>query len=529
MKSLILKPLILSGLFFAIGAIWAVSSPIGSSADDDFHLTSIFCKKDNSFCPRSDSSKSISKRVIVIKKIAQLPPCFVGFPTPNSGLDRNFAKDNGRCVNKEDSEFVNSNRYNQFGQYPTFFHTAMSKLIFSNLEYSVFSMRIFNVFIFSLIIFIIISISPKNIIQSFLFSITIAFFPIGIFFVASTNPSSWVITGLITNWVFLANIFYYLSKKTYERVSNLSNLHNLKLKISILGYLVTFSLPILARYDSIFYLMVANIAVIILSINLKIFFNTRKKLTYSILSIFILMMTVLLLQPGRTRIFGKNLNFIPANPTTNQPNSIINTLIELPNFVLSVIGGQRPYWIQNPGELPWEYAYGVGWLEFSLPSLVSICLTISGSIILANKFQEYRKKNVIVFIFLLFCFVCYIIGWRLVHDYAAWYYFQPRYVAGFVISIFGIILLNSVATKISSFTAFVIMVLNTTANSTAWLSIYSRYSLGTEHPFSNLFYKPENLWKPFDWFERSYIFALIFILLSTLNYLVYKPQKRTLS
>jgi hypothetical protein len=275
--------------------------------------------------------------------------------------------------------------------------------------------------------------------------------------------------------------------------------------------------------------MVANIAVLILAINFKVFLNTRRNLIYFLLSIFALMMTVLALQPGRTRVLGKNLNFIPANPASNQPNSIINTLIELPNFILSVLGGQRPYWIQNPGELPWEFAYGVGWLEFSLPSLVSIFLTISGSIILANKFQEYRKKNVVVFIFLLFCFGCYIIGWRLVNNYAAWYYFQPRYVSGFVISIFGIFLLTPVVSKISRFTTYVIVILNSIAISTAWLSIHSRYSLGTEHPFSNIFYEPANLWKPFGWFERSYIFALILILVSTLNYLIFRPQNKTLT
>lgn len=181
-------PLLIAIAFFATGASWAVSSPPGSSPDDNFHLASIWCAwgEDAETCHdlrRSDGAALVPENVVSSS-------CY-GFKPP----------DGGACIYELQPDFVDA-RVNS-GSYPGLFYIVQRVFVGQNVAASVVQIRLFNVLLAALLIFAAVLLAEPILGRAVALSWLATLVPLSIFNIASTNPSSWVVIGLGTYWAFL--------------------------------------------------------------------------------------------------------------------------------------------------------------------------------------------------------------------------------------------------------------------------------------------------------------------------------------
>lgn len=176
--------------FFILCVGWALVTPIGSSPDDDYHLSSIWCTRDGApgVCEPSDSNATRMLPTAVVDASA----CYRFQIGPSAG-----------CVNQSLTGSTVTERVNQVQRlYPGGFYSALGPLIGADVDRSVMIMRIANAALASLLILGILLLTPPGIASAAMIAIATTFVPLGLFITGSTNPSSWAVNGLIASWAF---------------------------------------------------------------------------------------------------------------------------------------------------------------------------------------------------------------------------------------------------------------------------------------------------------------------------------------
>ena len=114
---------------WVLGLCWALSSPVGSSPDDDFHLTSIFCRTgDDNLCRDIDGAGP--GNVVEVPKEVVLSGCFAFDPTTS-----------GECWQPSDDTAKNDH-WNYHGGYPPTFYAVMGVFASEDVARSVLIMRL---------------------------------------------------------------------------------------------------------------------------------------------------------------------------------------------------------------------------------------------------------------------------------------------------------------------------------------------------------------------------------------------------
>src|SRR4051794_36991333 len=126
-----LQSLLVAVAFCLAGAAWAVSSPPGSSPDDDYHLASIWCGWGVSTGTCGEPNEPGGLRLV--RRDAIGAPCYAF-----------HAETSGSCIYDLQSEPVPA-RSNQDGTYPPVFYAAMRTFVGENVGTSVLRMRLANV------------------------------------------------------------------------------------------------------------------------------------------------------------------------------------------------------------------------------------------------------------------------------------------------------------------------------------------------------------------------------------------------
>jgi hypothetical protein len=179
--------------FFAMCAAWALTSPPGSSPDDDYHLSSIWCAQgiQSGVCEESPTDP---KSRLVPANVVKASDCY-----------RFESKINAGCVHqtRDDATLVETTRVNVTAHlYPGLYYRVMSVFVGPDVERSVLLMRLANIALASLLLALMLRVVPAGIRSATLLTITVLFVPLGIFLVASTNPSGWAIVGVSLFWAF---------------------------------------------------------------------------------------------------------------------------------------------------------------------------------------------------------------------------------------------------------------------------------------------------------------------------------------
>ena len=170
-------------------AAWAFASPVGSSPDDDFHLAAIWCGQGNrdGLCEPVDESPARSVPTALLTS-----PCFAFHPDTDAS-----------CWDAAVPGMSVTARANADGLYPPLFYSAMSRLASTDVQMSVILMRLANVTIAVSLLTAVFWALPRRLRPALLVSVIASAIPLGVFVLASTNPSSWAFLSAATVWICL--------------------------------------------------------------------------------------------------------------------------------------------------------------------------------------------------------------------------------------------------------------------------------------------------------------------------------------
>ena len=185
-------PVIATLATFIALASWAVSSPVGSSPDEDFHLASIWCSPvaRGDLCEQGTKSKNREVSFSLTKRVA----CFAQDETKSAVCQER------RNVFTSEKTAV-TERGNFLSKYPPVFYATMSVFAGPDVQFSVIAMRLVNVALFcglSLAAWILIGRRQRFVLGA---AWLVTLVPLGEFMLASINPSSWTLAGTGTLFI----------------------------------------------------------------------------------------------------------------------------------------------------------------------------------------------------------------------------------------------------------------------------------------------------------------------------------------
>ena len=179
--------------FFIMCSGWALTSPVGSAPDDDFHLSSIWCAQGARAGACEESPANPAARWVPAN-VVQASDCFRFKADVSAGCTTSIM---------DDAALVETTRVNvTAGLYPPGFHAVMSVFVGPDVERSELAMRLFNAALAALVIAALLRLTPAGLASASVLAITVTFIPLGLFVTASTNPSSWSIIGIGGYWAF---------------------------------------------------------------------------------------------------------------------------------------------------------------------------------------------------------------------------------------------------------------------------------------------------------------------------------------
>ncbi|GAA5123439.1 hypothetical protein GCM10023339_43350 [Alloalcanivorax gelatiniphagus] len=175
---------------FVALAGWAVSSPAGSSPDDDYHLSSIWCSQgiDRDLCRPEKGSPTV--RLL---------------PYLASGAGICYGSDfyaSGACQEQfvDKTPVVRTDHGNWGGAYPPYFYRVMSVFADDDVEPAVMKMRLTASLIVVAMVAGLAALLPRRRRPLAALPIVLTAVPLSMTVLASTNPSSWAVLGAATLW-----------------------------------------------------------------------------------------------------------------------------------------------------------------------------------------------------------------------------------------------------------------------------------------------------------------------------------------
>lgn len=234
--------IVLPVAFFLALVAWALTSPVGSSPDDDYHLASIWCAggEREGVCEADPSDTK-----------ARLVPESVGFAHECFAYDASVT---AACTEQLGTELVSTERVNNTaGLYPTGFYRVMNTLVGSDEQRSVVLMRVLNAALAAGLLALALRVLTPGIRSAVVVVVLVVYVPLGLFIIPSTNPSSWTVTGITFLWAFglaLAQRTSWRSRRTW---------------VLLIATMVSAILAIGSRVDTAAYVAVAVAVIFVLT------------------------------------------------------------------------------------------------------------------------------------------------------------------------------------------------------------------------------------------------------------------------
>ena len=160
---------------------WALSSAVGSSPDEDFHLGSVWCGQGlrDGICEAGTDPTTRQVPASIIRT-----PCYAFKPEES-------AECQGDRLTRPDGALELTNRGNFTGDYPPVYYWTLSHFVGPNVERSVALMRIFAALVVVLVASAVAAIVSVGQRRGLVLAVLVCSVPYGMFFVASINPSGW--------------------------------------------------------------------------------------------------------------------------------------------------------------------------------------------------------------------------------------------------------------------------------------------------------------------------------------------------
>lgn len=278
--------------------------------------------------------------------------CYAHDPTISAGCQKDIAV-------LGDNTLISSTRGNFNGGYPPLYYSFMHLFASSNVELSVFVMRIVNVLIFLILGVLIWNFGPRSTRKMQTIPWLITCIPLGIFVLASNNPSSWGFTGIGMSALAL----YSLLSSQGEPLLNKS--------ILTVVYFLSSLIASGARGDSALFSVLTSGIIVFLT------FSTWRKLLRSLLLVLIPSVTALgfyfssSAATSVARIGGP-----PENIGVSPFSVLAQNLLSLPDLFIGIFG-----------------VWGLGWLDTPMPQLVWVTASFIfvGFVAIAWQSQSIRR------------------------------------------------------------------------------------------------------------------------------------------
>jgi hypothetical protein len=383
--------------FLSFGA-WSVSSAPGSSPDDDYHLSSVWCTDiaGADLCAMQERNRQ--------KMVPSALPesrCYAQFPEESAACQPLMTTADGRETM--------TNRLNSVQQlYPTGFYQFHSVFAGENIETSVIAMRLVNAALFVGLNVALWLLVPVRLKQPLVFAWFGTMVPLAMFLIPSNNPSAWAIIGVGSAWAALLG---YLEHPGWQRW--------------VLGVMfVAFAgIAASARTDATLF-AIASSGVALLATDAP-FRQLVRRLWIPAAGV-ILAGSVLFFQRGA--LGALTSGFSNEEQGAFDWGLLWNNVIETPGLWLGVVGG----W-------PWG---SLGWLDTPMPQIVTLFSTgVFVALIgigLAGATLRIRVVAALMFV-MVWTIPLYLLQ---ISGFLVGAGFQSRYVMPLIVVLLGIMLLR---------------------------------------------------------------------------------------
>jgi hypothetical protein len=385
---------------------WAFASPMGAAPDDDFHLVSIWCATGNdTFCQAGSTD---STRLV--------PPAVLKSPCYSFRSDESAA-----CQNRLDfanTDLVETNRGNFVGAYPPLYYTVMSVFVTEDEHLSVMIMRLFNVVLFVAITSALYVLLPRTRRSALVWGWLITTMPLGLFLLASNNPSGWAVAGVGSAW--LALLSFYEARTHRARWS------------SAVLVVVSVLMASGSRGDSAIYVVGALGIAGILA-----FHNTRQFWLLSALPVIMTIVAAAFFLSARQTSAGLNgFGGNEAGPAALQAATAADSLSGFGLLAYNFLNVPS-LWIGSFG------GWALGWLDTPIPASVTFLAlaTFVGVGFVGLSVMNYRKAFLVAGLgFVLWALPTYVLtqGGDKVGEQV-----QPRYILPLIVVIGGLLVLQA--------------------------------------------------------------------------------------
>lgn len=389
---LVLTPLLaLTGL-----AAWALASPVGSSPDDDFHMISIWCAT-GEVAGTCESVPGEPQARLVPEAMATGAKCF-----------RLEGAASDACFEQQMSfdEMVPTERVNSSG-YPPIYYVTMGLVAGDRFDAaSVVLLRIFNALLFVAIALGLYLLLPRRLQSASLWMWLIGLVPLGLFLIASNNPSAWaVISG---GAVWLATLGYFTADG-WRRWS----LFGLAVVTTIMGAG--------ARADAAVFAGVGILVACVLAAER----SRRYVLSVMPFAAAAVLAVLLFLAAGQSGVLSRGLTGNSDPSELNTAGLIFRNLTDVPSLWAGVFG-----------------TWPLGWLDTEMPAIVWACAmgVFAAMCFLGLRSIAWRKWTALAIVAAALVVVP---TWVLVQSHVVvGAEVQPRYILPLMIMIGGVALLQ---------------------------------------------------------------------------------------
>ncbi len=446
-----------------------MSSPAGSSPDDDYHLTSIWCAtgEKTGTCEAVPGEPTLRA---VAPELHKAGECFK-FQSAVSGA----------CVEPSSAsdDLVETNRGNFAGSYPPIYYASVG--IFAGPDFSELTMvlmRVLNVVVFLAIAATLHLLLPSRLRSTSMWMWVISLVPLGIFLIASNNPSAWaVISG---GAVWLATLGYF-ETSGWRRWSLLA----------LAG--VTTIMGAGARADSAAYAGVGIIVACILAAE-----RTKRFLVaVAPFAVALVLAGLLFLFTRQSTVLSVGLTGQSDPSALPLPELVVQNLLNVPSLWAGVFG-----------------TWGLGWLDTPMPPVVWVgALGVFAGVIFSGiRSMSWRKATAlgVVGAALVLVPVWVLVQSRVIVGAEV----QPRYILPLMVMLGGVALVRVAGRSIdlTRSQAWVVGAALVVANAAALHTNIRRYISGLDVADWNLNHHVEWWWDiPFSpmliWLIGSVAFA----------------------
>lgn len=360
---------------------WALITPVGSSPDDDYHLASIWCASgiEEGLCEIDDADPGSR---LVPQDVAEAFRCYAFDPAQDAS-----------CAESLTADLVPTTRVNATaGLYPEWFYRSMGIFVGEDPQASVLSMRVVNSVLAASLLLAALLLAPRGIARGIATATLIAYVPIGLYIIPSTNPSSWAITGVATFWVFGISLLARKSGEAPWRVVALT-----------LGAVVGAAMAMASRLDASAYLVVVTV-IIVLTVGLQVAWDRKVStgllVVLSALGLFVYATTQPPVSPG-----GEALG------TADQGIGLLLTnALNVVIYLQEAVGGP------------------LGWYDIFLPTWVPIIGTLAIGFVIYRQLGFGRSRVLLASVFAFGAFLAVPLMFLQLSGLVVGELIQPRYL-----------------------------------------------------------------------------------------------------